>query len=125
MKSTSHTLALLLSLAAAIGVGCDSDGAVDGPLGPCDGPGATLLECPAQAIENAEDICMRLVRCGLVPLEEADFDWGACVALVESLPNDRFDHALDCFAVTGCDELAVDGTLNRNNLPLCLQFGDQ
>jgi hypothetical protein len=80
--------------------------------------GGTLVDCE-NAQRTVRDACWRLVDCGVIPLhdeqEENEFDWDACVNVLEDMPHDRSRVIVECVASSTCDELRTG---------LCLGFGD-
>lgn len=122
-------LSLVCALALAA---CNVDGAVHGVRDECAEPSGAALGygCEQPPIETPEDVCWRLVRCGVIPVEQNDrFDWGDCVAEVEAMFEERFRAVAACVEVSTCDELLSGNSPEPyggdDNLPLCLQHGDQ
>jgi len=94
---------------------CGFDGGKPDSGDRCAAPGAPLIECGPAPLTGAEDACWHLVQCGAIPAANPDsdpsccFDWAACVAHVDGLPDPQFEMTLACIETTACDELRSRG----------------
>ncbi|HEY0190071.1 MAG TPA: hypothetical protein VGC42_03045, partial [Kofleriaceae bacterium] len=112
---------IALAVVAACGNGDDTD---PGTRAEC-AAGGTLTDCP-EAARTAEGACWRLVDCEVIPIDSDNknrFTWGKCVDGLESATADRQRLAIDCIAVSSCDQLRVQnspGNPNANDI-VCLR----
>ena len=96
---------LALAAVAACGNGDDTN---TGTRAECAAGGA-LTDCP-EAARTAEGACWRLVDCGAIPIDSDNtnrFTWGKCLDGLEAATSDRQRLAIDCIAVSSCDQLRV------------------
>lgn len=116
--SVRLTLMLLgIGLATA---GCGGDDVTPGVSDECGSFGGAGLECDFGPIDSIDDVCNKMLGCGVFPLESDGFDWQSCMNLADELTDLNRDIIFACVEVSSCDELKrVDG-----DRPLCLQHGD-
>jgi hypothetical protein len=122
-----------LSVLCGLVASCSYDGSHQGARSACAGG---QLECVSESLESAEDVCWRLVECGAIPLtnpegsENCCIDWDACTNYVASFEANDFAFVSACVEISSCDELKARRSPTRppassEELPLCLQYGDQ
>jgi hypothetical protein len=120
----------LFAIVAVMLFGCGDDQSKQGFRDPCSEAAGAIDGCEYQSIASPEDLCWRLVECGVIPVDDPDnndvFDWGDCTSNVSRFDAYRFEHAAACVASSSCDELIVGGSPNDpNGGILCLRHGDQ
>jgi hypothetical protein len=120
-------LSLVTLLVGAPGCADDAAG-LDEASSECAGSDGLVPECDPAPVAGAEDACWRLVQCGAIPVAnpESDpsccFDWAACVAHVDHLPDQQFELALACVESTTCEEQRAGSSADRAaELPFCLE----
>ncbi|MBT8493700.1 MAG: hypothetical protein KJO07_11625 [Deltaproteobacteria bacterium] len=124
------TRLFLVCVAALTSAACGDDQSKQGFRDPCSEAAGAIDGCEYQSLATPEDLCWRLVECGVIPVEDPDdddvFDWGDCANSFENLANYRFEHSAACVANSSCDELILDGSPNGPfGGILCRRHGDQ
>ncbi|MBL4632806.1 MAG: hypothetical protein JKY56_02985 [Kofleriaceae bacterium] len=126
------TLLGSLSLAS-----CDFEEGAPGARGFCGAATGQPL-CAEAQVESADDACAKLVDCAAIPVSPPDgvddpnsyFTYSTCIRRIEGYSDHRQFIALTCIEAATCAQLQFvngpEAPRNRSeNMPSCLEYGDQ
>jgi hypothetical protein len=106
-RITAGIAGIALGGLLALATGCSFDDVRPGAQGACADPAGILLGCPTEPILTPEDVCRKLVECGVLPFdrEGSSSDYSGCVRNVERLPRHRREFVFACVEHSSCDDL--------------------